>query len=321
MKYPRKLSAIHFYITAILISFIINIQPAFSINTSVPAGFMNLDSSVEDLRKTINKAFPGIVMIIVYDIAGEESARGCGFFYDSEGRIITNARILKNAYSAKVIGQSRVFNNVSILDYDETIDAAMIKVNANDVIPLVMDFEGNIAIDDKVIAIGMSENYNKTVSEGIVSSVKTIDESRILIHGRTVAPLFSFPPSDSGPLLNSEGKVIGLTTYAISDNPAFQNKAILFSGKNINAISARSLITITEQHASPTILQPSKSKIWWHWFKHRIKIIALSAFLTFYTLGITTLLKYVVLLLIFISILQWIYKLSKKKIRNFNLKS
>ena len=308
---------IHYlYITAIVISFFINIHSAFSIDSEIPTGFIDRDSSVKELRKIIDNAYPSIVMIIVYDITGEETTRGCGFFFDTEGRIITNAGILKNAYSAKVISQTKSYANVSILSYDETIDTAMIKVDASDVIPLDIDFEGDIRIDDKVIALGMTETYNKSLSEGIVTSVTSIDESRVLIHGKTVAPLFSYPPSNSGPLLNSEGKVIGLTTFEISDNAAFNNKNMLFDGQTINALSARSLKSLIEKSDSITPLHPAGSKVWWQWFKHRIKAIALSAFITLYTLGFSKMLTYIVLLMIFIYILQRIYNFLKKKFKN-----
>jgi len=274
---------------------------------------MDLESSVKELRERIEKVYPSIVMIVVYDITGTESARGSGFFYDTDGKIITNASILKNAYSAEVISTNNRYNIVSVINYDETLDTAIIKVNAFNEIPLEIDFENNVATDEKVIAIGRSDNFEKTLSEGIVSSVKTIDESRIIIHGRTVTPLFSFPPSDNGPLLNSKGKVIGLTSYNISDSPVMDYKTIIFSGQTINAISVRSLISLIETSSSPTLLHPKKSRVWWQWFKHRIRTIALSSFLTLYTLGFTTILKYVFLFIVVISMVQFIFKQIKKK--------
>ncbi|UCH80521.1 MAG: serine protease [Nitrospiraceae bacterium] len=316
MKYFGKFSRFYFVISAILILLIINSQSSYASESVTLPGFKDRDSSAKDLRDLIDNAFPSIVMIIVYDITGNESARGCGFFYDSGGRIITNASIFKNAYSAKVISQTGAYDNVSILNYDDNVDATMIRINTNKAIPLAMDFEGDIAIDDKVIAIGMSEEFTKTVSEGVVSSVKIVDESRTMIQGTTVAPLFSFPPSNCGPLLNADGNVIGLTTYSISDNPVFQNAAISFSGSSINAVSARSLLSITDQSPTPTILQPSKSRIWWQWFKHRVKSTTVTAFITLYNIGFATMLVYILIVLIFLSILQWMYHFFMKKFRN-----
>jgi S1-C subfamily serine protease len=313
LKYLTKAIYSLFCVTAVISIILLHSAFALSADISAPASFMDLESSVKELRDRIDKVFPSIVMIVVYDITGTESARGSGFFYDTDGRIITNASILKNAYSAEVISTNNRYNVVSVINYDESLDTAIIKVKALNELPLEIDFENNISTDEKVIAIGRTDNFGKTLSEGLVSSVKTIDESRIMIHGRTVAPLFSFPPSDSGPLLNSKGKVIGLTTYAISDNLAFQNKAITFSGNSINAISALSIKPLLDSHSSPAILQPKKSRVWWHWFKYKVKTAALSGFITLYTIGFTTIIMYIFLFVVVVSIIQFIFQHIKKK--------
>ncbi len=313
MKYFAKAISSLFCVISVLSIILLHSPSALSADISETPSFMDLESSVKALRERIDKVFPSIVMIVVYDITGTESARGSGFFYDSEGRIITNASIFKNAYSAEVISNKSRYNIVSVLNYDETLDTAIIKVNALNEIPLKIDFESNVATDEKVIAIGRSVNFEKTLSEGIVSSVKTIDDSRILIHGRTVAPLFSFPPSDSGPLLNSKDKVIGLTSYNISDSPVMSNKTIFFSGQTINAISVRSLITLIETSNSPTLLHPKKSRVWWQWFKHKIKTVSISGFITLYTIGFSKIILYIFLFIVVISMVQFIFQQIKKK--------
>ena len=155
MKYITKAISSLFCITVVISIILLCSAPTFSADISETSSFMDLESSLKELRDRIDKVFPSIVMIVVYDITGTESARGSGFFYDTDGRIITNASILKNAYSAEVISTKKRYNIVSVLNYDETLDTAIIKVNANNEIPLEIDFESNLTTDEKVIPLAV----------------------------------------------------------------------------------------------------------------------------------------------------------------------
>ncbi len=313
MKFITKTIYILFHITAIISTILLHSAPAFPADTSGPPGFMDRESSAQELKERIDQAFPGIVTIIVYDITGEESARGSGFFYDIKGRIITNASILKNAYSAQVISNTNRYSTVSVLNYDETRDTAIIKVNALNEMPLEIDFESNVAIEEKVFALGRDENFRQTVSEGYIESIVQLDGNRELLKGKTVRPLLSFPPSNDGPLLNSEGKVVGVTSFEISDSAVMDNKTILFDGQSINAISISSITDLTESADTPTLLHPKGSRVWWHWFKYRIKTVFVSAFIFLYTLGFAKMITYLFLIIVVISIMQFIIGHLKKK--------
>jgi len=317
LKYLTKAISILFCITSVISILVLHSASAFSQGTSETSSFMDFESSVKELRSRIDTVFPSIVMIVVYDITGTESARGSGFFYDKEGRIITNASILKKAYSAEVISNKNRYNNVSVLHYDEMLDTAIIKVKAMNEIPLDIDFKSNISTDEKVMAFGRADNFGQTVSEGIINSVVLLDGNIELIKGNAVTPLLSLPPSDNGPLFNAEGKVIGLLSYSISDNAVMDNKNILFNSQNINAISMRSILSLIETDESPTLLHTKGTRVWWQWVKYKITTTVISGFIVLYSLGFTKILIYLLLLIICLSIFQWIFTLSKKKFENF----
>jgi len=313
LKKLTKNISIRFFITVVISIILLHSASAFSADISEPPVFMDLESSVKELRDRISKVFPSIVMIVVYDITGEESARGSGFFYDTDGRIITNASLFNNAYSAEVISNKNRYSIVSVLNYDDRLDTAIIEVNAVNEPHLELDFESKLATDEKVLAVGRIDNFRQTLSEGIINSVVHLDGNIELIKGNTVTPLLSLPPSENGPLLNSEGKVIGLTSYNISDSAVMENKTIIFSGQTINAISVHSIIALIETSNSPTLLHPKKSRIWWLWFKHKVKTFAISGFITLYTMGFPIIILYILLFVIVISIVQFIFQQIKKK--------
>ena len=313
MIYLIKAIYRRFCITSFISIILLHPASALSADISVSPSFMDLESSVKELRDRIEKVYPGIVMIVVYDITGTESARGSGFFYDTEGRIITNASIFANAYSAEVISTNRRYPIVSVINYDEKHDTAIIQVNAINEIPLEIDFENNLTTDEKVFALGRSDNFSKTLSEGRINSVVQLDRNIELIKGDTVTPLLSLAPSNNGPLLNLEGKVIGLITYNISDSAVMDNKAIMFDSQYINAISIRSIFPLTNTSTSPTKLHPKGTRVWWQWFKYKVKTAATSGFIVLYTMGFQTIIFYIFMFVVVLSLIQFIFQYIKKK--------
>jgi S1-C subfamily serine protease len=83
------------------------------------SGFMDLESAIKALEMQVVKARRSIVMIVAYNKTGEESGRGSGIFIDSEGRIITNALVMKDAYSAEVFRGPHHYKEVVILNRRE----------------------------------------------------------------------------------------------------------------------------------------------------------------------------------------------------------
>ncbi len=281
-------------------------------NEGGPAA-IDQETSIINLYDRIDLLFQSIVVVIVYDITGEESARGSGFFYDPEGKIMTNAIILRKAYSAEVVSNNNRYGIVSILHYDEKGDTAVIKVNATNEVPLEIDSKSIVNINDTVLAIGRNDAFRKTLSEGSVESIAQLDGKRELIKGKTVRPKLSLPPSSDGPLLNSEGKVIGITSFNISDSVVMDNKSILFDTGSINAIRIASLSDILESSDTPSLLKPKESRVWWQWFKFRIKKAIISAFIYLYSIGLTKIISFLLLVIVTLSIAHLLFTRIKKK--------
>jgi S1-C subfamily serine protease len=171
-------------------------------------------------------ASPGVVSIIVYDNTGEEIDRGSGFFIDREGKIIANEHIFKQAFSAEVVSNTNRYDSITILARDETMDLAMIQVSAIDETPLELDFAYRVTPDERVLMVGKSESLKDTVSEGLVKSMSGEGETPERIDIKKTIPITYFPDNKDGPVLNSEGKVIGIQAV-ISEHSIFLSTPFL----------------------------------------------------------------------------------------------
>lgn len=298
-------------IMAVALCSLFSPRKAYCADASGPSIFMDIQASEEELLTEVGRAGPGVVMIVVYDDTGKEKARGTGFFIDTEGRILTNADIMKDAYSAEVFSVTNHYGDVTILNRDENIDLALLRVKAADETALELDFEHKIIPGERVLVIGKSHYMENTVSEGLISDVISINLALELIKIQTTAPISSLKSSREGPLFTREGKVIGVTTSTIKE----QESLPWMSGEVFNAVSIRSVKPFFSGPNEIEHLQYSGSRVRSRWFIRRVKEYAVSSFIYLYRLGFPKIIVIVFVFIIFISLLQWIYIKLMKRIR------
>ncbi len=301
-------------IVLIVLCSLFSTRTSHSASVSDSSNFMDLQSSIDELLLIVEKISPSVVMIVAYDITGAESARGSGFFIDREGRIVTNALVMKEAYSAEVTSESNYYNEVTILSLNEDLDLALIQVKATDENPLEFDFEYRIRHGKRVVSIGKSIGLEKTVSEGLISAVSNIGKALELIQIETTLPISSFHTSKDGPLLNMTGRVIGVTTSAIPEAQDFFTLPRISDGQELHAVSMRSIKHFLLKPYRAEYLHPPKSRIWYRWFTKWMRTAALNGFLTLYEIGVQKIVSYIIVITILLSLIQWLFRRLKKKL-------
>jgi hypothetical protein len=164
------------------------------------------------VKEVMQRESPAIVSIYNLDARGEVRSTGTGFIVMAEGVVITNYHVIEGAHNAQVkLKNGEVYDKVRVLDYDKRRDIAVLQVRATD-LPMVMLGESTEAeIGDAVLTIGNPKGLEHTVSTGIISArrtdVKGLDGTMVF---QMTAPIS--PGSSGGPLYNSRGEVIGITT-------------------------------------------------------------------------------------------------------------
>ena len=168
----------------------------------------NMNMSIEGLVQTAN---PAIVMITTVGNAG--SSLGSGFLISPDGTIVTNYHVIKGAegLGVKFAQEKELITNVSVIKTDPMRDIALIKINTPvNVAPLPLGDSEQVAIGERVVAIGNPQGLQNTVSDGLVSAVrdsggvKQFQISVPISHG-----------SSGGALINMRGQVIGITSSGI----------------------------------------------------------------------------------------------------------
>ncbi len=280
------------------------------------SGFMDLESSIKELQQIVKGALPGVVRVIVYDDSGAERGSGSGFFIDSKGRIITNASVLEDAYSAEVFSESRHYDDVVILNRIDALDFALIQVKAVDEKPLELDFEYKVKPGERVVAVGKLSTFKTAVTEGLIDSVSEIGETYEVINIQTSPPLLSYRTSKAGPLLNMSGRVIGVTSVNIPDTEGFDAVPRMYEYKDLKAVSLHSVKQFITKSDNAVRLYRAKSRVWSRWFTRSLKTAVKNGYVILYGMGFMKILKIIILLIIIIAVIQWSYLRLKDKIFN-----
>jgi len=279
-------------------------KSCYAIDTG-KAPIMDLKSSILELQALVKNNSPGIVSVSVYDDTGALKNSGSGFFIDKEGRIITNASIWKDAYSAEVLSESENFSEISIINRNDELDIALIRVKTKNENPLEPDFNYKTSLGERVVIIGKSDGLATTVSEGLVSSLS--EEDFELFEIRTTASILRYRPGKDGPVLNTSGKVIGITGNPISGKKISDGIWGGFNNDQMYAVGLQPIKSVLADSAHTEQLHPAKSKVWFKWFASSLKSKALNGFLYLYDIGFSKIIAFLFVIMLILYIFEQVY--------------
>jgi len=142
-------------------------------------------------------------------------ATGSGFVIDDKGDILTNAHVVEGATKVTVdLGNDTM--DAKIVGRDASSDVALLKVNANKKVlkPLDLGNSSKVRVGDPVVAIGNPFGLDRTVTTGIVSALQRQLKAP---NGFTIEHVIQTdaainPGNSGGPLLDGQGRVIGINS-------------------------------------------------------------------------------------------------------------
>jgi S1-C subfamily serine protease len=158
-----------------------------------------------------------------------QEGQGSGFVIDKEGHILTNYHVIADAQAVEVTLHNHKKYKATIVGSDRAHDLAIIQIKAPDLQPMVLGDSTNLQVGQKVYAIGNPFGLAGTLTQGIVSSIRQVQEPNGPIIEEAIQTDAAINPGNSGgPLLNFHGEVIGINTI-IASNGAAQSSGIGFA--------------------------------------------------------------------------------------------
>jgi S1-C subfamily serine protease len=146
-----------------------------------------------------------------------QEGQGSGFVIDKEGHILTNYHVIADAREVWVTLHNRKKYKATIVGTDRAHDLAVVQIKATDLQPMTLGDSTNLQVGQKVYAIGNPFGLAGTLTRGIVSSIRQVQEPDGMVIDEAIQTDAAINPGNSGgPLLNWHGEVIGINTMIAS---------------------------------------------------------------------------------------------------------
>jgi putative serine protease PepD len=200
-------------------------------NTVVSAGGATAQSVViKDAQNATSttaaaaKAAPSVVTIYVSASAG--SGSGSGVVLSADGYVLTNNHVVTldsstNQATVQVRTSDGALYDATVVGTDPTSDLAVVKLSgASGLAPATFADSTAVQVGDLAVAIGAPLGLSNTVTDGIISATNRAvatgsDQEQTVIDALQTDAAIN-PGNSGGPLVDAEGKVVGINTAIAS---------------------------------------------------------------------------------------------------------
>jgi S1-C subfamily serine protease len=169
---------------------------------------------------------------------------GSGFIWDKKGYIVTNYHVIRqarqNGGKVKVVLYNSQTYSAAVVGVSPGSDLAVLKINAPvaELKPIPVGKSNDLQVGQKVFAIGSPFSLDQSLTTGIVSGLGREISSD---SGRPLKDLIQVnaainPGNSGGPLLDSAGRLIGITTAIVSTTGAFSGIGFAIPVDTVNAV-------------------------------------------------------------------------------------
>ncbi len=180
----------------------------------------------------------------VYDMfmrAVPQEGSGSGFVYDAQGHIITNYHVIENASEIVVNLANGDAYAATLVGADPTNDLAVIRIDAGENLPppVSLGDSDKLRVGQFVVAIGNPFGQGQTLTTGVISAlgrvIQSPQDNRFI--GEAIQTDAAINPGNSGgPLLDLQGRVIGVNSQIISPSGASAGIGFAVSANTVRRI-------------------------------------------------------------------------------------
>jgi S1-C subfamily serine protease len=165
---------------------------------------------------------------------------GSGIVWDKDGHIITNYHVVQGASAVQVIfSDHSKYDAQQVWVYPDK-DLAVISINApkDKLVPIPLGSSHDLKVGQAAVVIGNPFGLDGTMTNGIVSAlgreIESVTERPIQNVIQTSAPIN--PGNSGGPLLDSAGRLIGVTTAILSPSGTFAGIGFAIPVDDVNPV-------------------------------------------------------------------------------------
>ncbi len=176
----------------------------------------DFENQIELLKRTqrdFSEVIEGAVRKVV-SVSTDVSA-ATGFVITAEGYIVTNYHVIADSATIRINTYDGKIYSATLIGSDSVADIALLKVDKTLEYFEIADSD-NVQVGQKAIAIGNPLGLGWTVTEGIISAVNR--PGPVLPDDYIQTDVALNPGNSGGPLVDSDGKVIGVNNFKVGED-------------------------------------------------------------------------------------------------------
>lgn len=226
------------------------------------AGWPQAIAQEPDVGRLAEQVRPSVVELLGTVEETGDTSYGTGFVVREPELVVTNAHVVQDVGELMVRSyEGALIASVQVLHTDSELDLAALRVVGLDAPPIQLAPERGTPVGTAVVAVGHPRGYEYTVSRGIVSALRRLDQEGPELIQMT-APIS--PGSSGGPLLAADGSVVGVCSLTLTEGqninfaipaeqvPPFVDRALQveasLGGPDASGLPASALARLVREH-------------------------------------------------------------------------
>jgi tetratricopeptide (TPR) repeat protein len=169
--------------------------------------------SCQNGNKIFRNNNDAIVVVASFDENGRLIGQASGFIVTPDGKVVTNYHVVSRASTIKIKRGGALQSVIGLTHVDSDNDIAILMLEKGKYRSVRIGNPETLKVGERIYAIGSPQGLENTMSEGIISGIRKVGSGMSIIQ---ITAAIS-PGSSGGPVFNTRGEVVGITTFLIAE--------------------------------------------------------------------------------------------------------